>query len=236
MGTTVHMLSGGAAQGLTDALAAEMSALGVDLQARFGAVGVMLEQLNAGVPCDVFISTQAMLQGLAEQGRMQSLGIAPLGWVATGVAAKDGRKAGRAAPAVGDEAALRTALLAAAELHCPDTVRSTAGIHVAKVLHQLGLTQAMASRMREHPNGMTAMRALAASAEPSALGCTQITEILATPGVHYAGDLPGALGLKTLYCGGVLNGAAHREAAVQVLELLVGSGQAALRVRCGFAP
>ena len=228
---TLHLLSGGAAQGFTDAATDGLAVLGIRLQGTFGAVGAMQEKLLAGAPCDVFISTAAMLQDLAQQGRIDGASIRALGRVATGIAVK----AGRMAPTVTDAGSLRAALLAATEIHCPDTLRSTAGIHFAKVLQSLGVADALASRLQMHPNGMTAMRAVAASQEPLALGCTQITEILYTPGVQYVGDLPAGFALSTVYSAGVVAASAAGTAAGQCVQWLAGADAAELRRQSGFA-
>jgi molybdate transport system substrate-binding protein len=63
----------------------------------------------------------------------------------------------------------------------------------------LGVTDALIGRMREYPNGQTALTAMAAGQDANPLGCTQITEILNTAGVDYAGDLPAEHGLVTTY-------------------------------------
>lgn len=227
---TLQLLSGGAAQGLCDRLAGALTASGIRLSANFGAVGTMKDRLLAGEPCDVFISTEAMLRDLASQEIVDGASIRAIGHVATGI----GARTGDAVPGVGDADALRRALLAAGEIHCPDTAKATAGIHFARVLAQLGIADAVASRLRTHPNGMTAMRAVAASSVAGALGCTQITEILATPGIAYAGDLPGTLALDTVYAAGVTRHSAQAGVGQALVALLSAPEQAALRSACGF--
>ena len=108
-----------------------------------------------------------------------------IGTVATAIAVRSGDPA----PAVGDAAELRAALLAADEICLPDPRQATAGIHFAGVLDRLGIAAEVAPRLRPFPNGMTAMRALAASTAARPIGCTQVTEIVATPGVT-AGRAP----------------------------------------------
>ena len=107
----------------------------------------------------------------------------------TGVAVR----AGDPAPAVGDAAGLRAALLAADAIYFPDPKLATAGIHFAKVLERLGIGADVAARLQPHPNGATAMRALAQSGAARPIGCTQVTEILSTPGVTLVGPLPEGL-------------------------------------------
>ena len=58
-------------------------------------------------------------------------------------------------------------------------------------------------RLRPYPNGATAMRALAGARRTSPIGCTQVTEILNTPGVALVGPLPKQFELATVYTAGV---------------------------------
>ena len=82
---------------------------------------------------------------------------------------------------------LRAAFLAADAIFVPDIKASTAGIHVAKVLQQLGIAGEVEARLRIYPNGATAMRHLAASDAARPVGCTQSTEIISTEGVDAVG-------------------------------------------------
>ena len=68
MAGQLHLLSGGAAQGLVaqlqDRFAAESD---LRIHATFGAVGVMRDKLLAGEPCDVVILTQALIEQLRSE-------------------------------------------------------------------------------------------------------------------------------------------------------------------------
>ena len=94
-------------------------------------------------------------------------------------------------------------LLAADAIFVPDTKASTAGIHVAKVLAQLGIADEVAARLKIFPNGATAMRELAASDARRPIGCTQSTEIISTNGVMLSGSLPPGCELATMYTAGI---------------------------------
>jgi molybdate transport system substrate-binding protein len=228
----LHFLSGGAAQGLVQALQADFEAAGGPrLQGRFGAVGAMQEALLAGTePCDLFISTHKMVQELLAAGRLRAGSAAPLGRVHTGVAVA----AGEADPAIGTPDELRSTLAAATALYFPDPERATAGIHFAKVLAELGLAEQTLPRWRTCPNGATAMREMAAGGPAGAVGCTQVSEILITPGVRLVGALPRQFELATLYTAAVTAGARQPEAAAHFISLLISPAQRAQRERCGL--
>jgi molybdate transport system substrate-binding protein len=230
MNDTVNVLCAGAAQGIVKALHARFEReTGAHLQARFGAVGAMKEALLAGEPCDVMIVTDAMVVALQSAGDLGIQPRAPLGRVRTGLAVRSGA----ALPDVASPDALQRALLAASAIYFPDPQRATAGIHFASVLDRLGIAAAVAGRIRTFPNGATSMRELAASA-PGAIGCTQITEILYTPGIVLVGPLPDAFELATVYTAAVSAHAAQPVLAQNFIRLLAGQATREMRAEGGF--
>ena len=225
------LLCAGAVKGLVAALEARFLAThGVAIEGRFGAVGAMREALLRGAPCDAMIVTAAMLAELRRQGAIAERPFAAIGEVRTGVAAR----AGETLPRIESAAALKAAFLAASALYVPDTIRSTAGKHVVAVLERLGIAADLAQRLSVRPNGATAMRALAEAGPPGALGCTQVTEILYTPGLTLAGALPKPFGLSTVYAAGVARDAAEPALAASFIDLLSGESSAAERRAGGF--
>ena len=229
--SNLNILSGGAAQGLVGSLAPRFKQLtGFDISGEFGAVGAMAEKLRQGTPTDIVILTAAIVKKLAEEHRVDPGSIADVGLVETAVAVR----AGDPKVTVGDEAGLRAALLAADAIFVPDIQASTAGIHVAKVLQRLGIAEQVASRLKIHPNGATAMRHLAASDALRPIGCTQSTEIISTPGVVLSGSLPPGYELATMYTAAVTTQAAHADQAQALIGLLTAAGHRGLRERAGF--
>jgi molybdate transport system substrate-binding protein len=227
----VHVLSGGAAQGVVRALQPGFEAGGcAQLRATFGAVGAMKEKLLAGEPCDVLILTQALIAELEASGHVASGSAAPLGRVRTGIAVKSGE----ARPDVSDPGSLRAALLGASGIYFPDPQRATAGIHFISVLKRLGILAEVEPALRPFPNGATAMSQMAQANEPRLLGCTQVTEILYTPGVTLVAALPAEFELATVYTAAVCSRAAQPDLAQRLVSLLSGAGSGALRVEGGF--
>jgi molybdate transport system substrate-binding protein len=227
----LRVLGAGAAQGLVDALREEFRLRnGAGIDGTFGAVGALVEKLRGGERCDAVILTAAMIADLETDGRVLAGSSAPLGRVRTGVAVR----AGDALPGIADRDQLAATLLAASALYVPDTVRSTAGIHVAGVLKRLGIYDDVGPRLSLHPNGATAMRALAASSAAGVLGCTQITEIRYTPGVALVGPLPAEFELATVYSVAVCADAREPELARHFAELLSGAIALPLRGNAGF--
>jgi molybdate transport system substrate-binding protein len=229
----LQLLCAGAVQGLVRALEVRWrEATGAPIVGRFGAVGAMKDALLAGAPCDVLVVTDAMLRELGDAGAVDRPSIRAIGRVRTGVAARSGE----AIPALRTPDALKAALLAAPAIYVPDTVKSTAGAHVVAVLERLGIGPAVAARLAVFPNGATAMKALAEQGAPGALGCTQVTEILCTPGLALAGALPDPLGLATVYGAGTARNATDAALAARFIDLLCGDAAETQRRAGGFEP
>jgi molybdate transport system substrate-binding protein len=229
--TALNILSGGAAQGLVASLVSKFKQLtGFEIQGEFGAVGAMAEKLRKGMPADIVVLTAKMIADLAGENLIVRASISDIGLVETAVAVR----AGDSLVTVNDAAALRAAFLAADAIFVPDTKVSTAGIHVAKVLRQLGIAENVAARLKIFPNGATAMRHLAASDALRPIGCTQSTEIISTAGVTLSGSLPPGCELSTVYTAAVTTRAAAARQAQSLIDLLIGAEQHDARERAGF--
>ncbi len=232
MARVCFILSAGAAKAVVSSMQpAFESQNGATLHATFGAVGAMREKFLAGDPCDVLVLSAVLLDALAQEGKVDRATRVSLGRVGTGIAVR----AGAALPPIGDGAALKATLLAATALYLPDPERATAGIHCIDVLKRLDVLEVMRPRLRPYPNGAAAMAALAADAQQeNPLGCTQVTEILYTPGVALAGKLPAGFELSTEYAAAVTTGARDRDLARRFVAELGGVTTATVRRAGGF--
>ena len=229
----MHLLSAGAVRGLAEAVRPAFEAASkARVEAVYGAVVAMRERLDAGAPCDVLVLTAAMIAALGKEGRIDAATAAPLGRVPTAIAVP----AGDPVPAVSDGPALAAALRAASAIHFPDPARATAGIHFVQVLERLGVRAEVEARLRPFPNGAAAMSALAQVPGTGAIGCTQATEILYTPGVQLVAALPPEFALSTVYCAAAASGALDPALARRFVEALTGDASAALRRDGGFEP
>ncbi|SEM70026.1 molybdate ABC transporter substrate-binding protein [Palleronia pelagia] len=229
MDMALRILSGGAANGLVNALRAPFRAeTGLEIEGDFGAVGGMRDRIEGGERIDLAILTRAAIDALVAAGKLDGASVADLGGVDTGVAVR----AGTDHPSIADGAALARLFSGADGLFCPDTQKATAGIHFAAVLKELGLADA--DTLKEYPNGQTAMAAMAKSDLTSPVGCTQVTEILNTEGVDYVGALPPPHDLSTTYTAAVAVNAMQPEAARALIAQLIDPARAELRRSVGF--
>ncbi len=230
-GMKLRLVSGGAAHGLVAALADEFrAATGCEIAGEFGAVGAMKDKLVTGAHADLVILTAEAITDLEAKGLVIAGSAIDLGTVHTGIAARTGDPI----PAIDTATGLRDALRAADAIYFPDPARATAGIHFEKVLRQLGIAAEVAPRIRAFPNGAAAMTALAAQHGGRPIGCTQLTEILGTPGVELAGNLPHEFELVTIYTAAVATGAALPEQARHLANLLASDAAITHREQAGF--
>lgn len=228
---TLRILSGGAAEGLVEALRPAFEAVtGCTIDGVFGAVGAMKGRLLSGEPADLVILSRALIEELALVGHVAAGSAKDIGSVATAIAVR--RR--DISPAVGNAKELRASLRVADEIHFPDPALATAGIHFAKVLDDLGIRDEVAGRLRPAPNGAAAMSALAASTRRHPIGCTQVTEILATEGIRLVAVLPPGCELVTTYTCAVTAHAAAPDAATSLIALLTGASERHTRSRLGF--
>jgi len=81
-----------------------------------------------------------------------------------------------------------------------------------------------------------AMKAMGLSKDPQAIGCTQVTEILSTPGVQLVGDLPKAHELATVYTAVLAKRARQVEMAQALIAHMASPSLSDLRAELGFLP
>ena len=229
----VRVLSGGAAQGLVNALAGQFKAqTGCDIDGAFMPVGGVWGNLVTGRFADLLIVTRELVEGACREWVVPGTAV-DIGTVQTGVAVRSGDPA----LPLNNSADLHGALLAADEIYLPDPGYATAGIHFLKVLDRLALRAKLttAQRLRTfETGGAAAMRGLAAATGQRLIGCTQVTEILVTPGVMLVGSLPKGFELATVYTAAVCTRAALPEQAHALAALLAGEEAREARQRVGF--
>ena len=227
----LHLLSGGAAQGLVTHLQDSFKAQHLSsISGTFGAVGMMKSALLAGAQCDVVILTDKLIAELMASGHLLPGSAKNVGVVKTGVAVKSGDKT----VDVSTPEKLKATLQAAKGIYFPDPIKATAGIHVMKVLKALDLDLELAHKLHPHANGATAMKAMAEAEANGFVGCTQITEIVYTQGVDLVAPLPKEFELATTYTAAVCATSAQPESAAALITLMASTDTAALRLTCGF--
>jgi molybdate transport system substrate-binding protein len=200
MPSTLRILSAGAAQAVVEQIISAFKRdTGTQITADFGAVGAMKTRVVANEPVDVIVLSRALIDELVTQRYVSASSVCDLGTVGTGVAVR----AGTPLPDVSNAEVLRASILAAKVIACPDPAIATAGKIVVRLMQSLGVADEVKTRLRFFPNGYAAMKWLAQSSGSHEIGITQNTEILPNKGVSYAGPLPDAFQMKTVYSVGI---------------------------------
>lgn len=227
---SLHVLSAGAAQSVVNQVIAAMTRDGgMAIAAEFGAVGAIKAKALDGVPADVLVLTDGMIDELIASGFL-----APrrhdLGRVGTGVAVREGV----VAPDVADAGALRDTLRLASKIVFPDPSIATAGRIVMKCLDELDLDGELAGRLRFFPNGNAAMTWLAKYGDAHTIGITQNTEILPVAGVRYVAPLPEEFQMKAMYAAGRVAKCANVAAAEGFIACLTAPAARPMLQAAGF--
>jgi len=143
--------------------------------------------LQGGEQGDVVMSTAQALKDLAKSGQVAGT-IREVGSMGVGVAVKKGAPK----PDIHDTAAFKASMLKASSIMFADPAKGgQSGIHVAKVLAQLGIDKDLQPRLQLRDRGPDGLKEVAAGTIEVGLG--QISEILANPDVEFVGPLPGPI-------------------------------------------
>ena len=209
----IRVYSGGAPQAALKPLAAAFEqATGSTLAFTFDGVAAIRQRLGSGEKADLILLPAPMLEAMGTAllaGSRTLLARSPIG-----VAVRKGTTE----PAVSTPDALRKTLLAARSIAYSDPKLAPSGIHLTKVLANLGIAEAVQSKttLRTPFDGGVA---LVASGEAE-IGLYLVAEIQAVEGVALAGVLPAELQSYVIYAGAVAARSPVQDAALAFLKFL----------------
>jgi len=227
----IRILSAGAAQAVVEKISESYTRdTGYEVKGEFSAVGAIKQRVLDGAAADVILLTAVLIDELISAGQVVAGTRADLGKVGTGVAVR----AGTPPLDVSNAQSLRSSLLAATRIVCPDPAVATAGKVVMQALERMGISGQAKPKLQYFPNGYAAMKWLAESRGRNEVGITQITEILANNGVTYAGPLPGDLQSKTVYSAGVAARAAEATAGRGFISRLTSAAAKDVLATAGY--
>lgn len=170
-GNQLKVLSGGAVKRGVARVATEFERqTGTRVAVEFATAPEIRKRVAAGETADVFVVPPAVMDEFQKQGAILPDGRGLVGRSRVGVVVH----AEAAAPALGDTAAFKRALLEATAV-----VYNTAssGLYCAKLMERLGLAGELGSRIVVVDTGAAIMEAVAAR-PPGAIGLAQISEVM----------------------------------------------------------
>jgi molybdate transport system substrate-binding protein len=197
---------------------------GVPFTIEFAATIPAVERLLGGESADLVILTQEGVQQLADKGRVQMRKDLVLSQV--GIAVADD------APlpilkTMDDFVALLKSTPSIAY-----TARGASGLHMAKVIEDLGLTELVHPKVTLVPEGFTGTLLLKGEV---AVAVQQISE-LKLAGATNIVPLPDAIQSRTIFTTAILSGTPRAEAAAKIVAILASPDAAKAYVRSGVEP
>jgi molybdate transport system substrate-binding protein len=188
---------------------------GHTLSLTFNTSKVLLQDLRGGAAPDVLIVTREGMDGLIAESLIAPGSDVPLAGSSVGIAVRKGAPK----PDISTPETFRHALLAARAISASDPAGGGAsGVHFESLLHRLGIADAVKPKTRYPPVGRyTAELLLTGEAD---LAVQQLSELGFVKGIDLVGPLPAALGLTTVFAGGIHARARQPEAARALLLFL----------------
>jgi molybdate transport system substrate-binding protein len=192
------------------------SASGYKIQVSIANAGEVASRVLAGEPADLVMTSSAGVKTLAKQNALVANEVV-IGKMRLGVAIKSGATA----PDLTSSEALRTLLLSAAKVAYIDpNGGGTSGPFFEKMFAALGIADAVHAKAVLCKTGLDIVSAVASG--KAAIGMTQASEIVGANGVAFAGDLPDAQNLTTVYSAAIATRSTNPKAASAFLAFVAG--------------
>ena len=229
MADEIRVMSGGAPKELFAHLTPKFEQqTGHKVRFAYVLIPALREKVAAGEKADVLVMPVSALEGFAKDGKVRADAIASFGTVAISVVVKEGA----AKPDISTVDKFREAMLAARSVVHATPGKTPSGIHMAKVLDQLGITDAIAKKVVHKP-------ALDGGAELVANGQAEIgiypaSEVVEVKGVAIVGPLPRGIDLTINYGGAAMTGTS--QAAADFVKFMAAPEHRADWKRAGFVP
>jgi molybdate transport system substrate-binding protein len=184
-------------------------------------------RVRAGEPFDLVVLASTVMEQLEAEGHVAAA--SRMAFAISGIAMAVA--AGMPRPAVGDEEAVKNAILGARKV-CYSTGPS--GDHLKRLWERWGIADSMAARAVQAPSGVP-VGALLARGEAD-LGFQQLSELMNVPGVEILGPLPPAIQTVTVFSAGVSRASSQPDEARALIAYLTSAEAAEVKRRHGMEP
>jgi molybdate transport system substrate-binding protein len=181
----------------------------------YGTMGAITDWMRGGEEADLVISSAQSIATLLGEGKIETGSQTRISKVGVGIVVP----VGTAIPAVVSVEDLGRALLAAKTVVYADPSRGgAAGIHIARVIQQLGVAEQVKPKIKLGAGGDVTEVTVAQG--EGTLGMTQVSEIVGKPGAVFVGPFPEKIQNYTVFAAGRPIGAKQREAVTAFLDFL----------------
>lgn len=231
------VLSAGAMRSVLQALAPSFEGgAGRHLAVTYGTAGDVEKRLAAGEVFDVAIATKPRLDRLEAAGTIVRGSVAVIGRSPLALAVRHGAPK----PDIGSVDAFKQAMLAAKSIAYTDPASGgTSGIHMAQVMRDLGIADAVKAKtvLVKGQAGAPPAVGEAVAHGDAEIGLQPISELANVPGIDIVGPIPAPLQTPDLtYAVGLPAKGDSRDAGDALIGLLTGPAGAAVVKAKGLVP
>jgi molybdate transport system substrate-binding protein len=181
----------------------------------WGTAPMLVNRIEGGESADVLILSRAGMDSLIKQGKVAAGSDVMLAGSGVAIAVK----AGAPKPDISTPDALKQALLNCKTIaYSEPSAGGASGVYFAKLLEQMGITEAMKPKTKYPPaGGFSATLLMTGEAE---LAVQQKPELLHVAGAEIVGFLPGDLNMVTEFAVGITPGCKHADAGKALIAFL----------------
>jgi molybdate transport system substrate-binding protein len=214
----IRVLSAAAMQSVFKEIAGEFErSSGHKLTIAYGTIGGVNERVLKGEAADVVIGSTLIMPALVKEGKIRPDSLVTVCKTGIGLVVRSGASK----PPMSSVEDFKQAVLAAKVLVYADPVRGgAAGVHIGRVLRDLGLADQLKSSIKLGAGGDVTEVTIAQG--DGALGITQISEIVGKPSARFVGPMPDELQNYTVFVAGTPENAKAPDAATAFVRFLSG--------------
>ncbi len=227
----VKVLSGGAPKDvflqLTPAFERQS---GHKMDFTFAVLSVLRDKIAAGEKADVLVQPTYILDDNVKSGLARAEHRAVLGLVSINAVVRTGAPL----PDLSTPEAVKQAMLNSRAIALATPGVTPSGTHMAKVIDQLGIAEAMKGKVIHRP-ALEGGVQLVASGEAE-IGFYPKSEVITIDGLTLAGALPAAIQLTTIYGAAVATSSAAPDAAAEFIAFMTDSRNRPAWAKAGFDP
>src|SRR5215475_13880180 len=214
--TEIRVLSAAAMQSVFKVISGELERQsGVKLVMTYATMGAITDRVLAGETADLIIGSTQSMERLAKEGKINPSTRVTFARVGIGAVVPTGSPK----VSIGAAEELRRALLAAQTVvYASPAGGGAAGIHIARVIEKLGISEQLKPKTRFGAGGDVTEVTLAQGV--GTLGMTQVSEIVNKVGAEFVGPFPDELQNYTGITLGIPTGLARSRAVTALMEFL----------------
>lgn len=217
---------------LEDLLPGFEKANGQKVEASYGASAQLTKRLMDGEAADAVVLTRPGIEEMIKVGKVVAGSGLDVASSQTMVAVKQGTPR----PDISTAEKFKQALLAAKSIAYSGPGSGASGAHIAKVVEQLGIADAIRSKTVLGPGGPAGLIGNYLVRGEAEIGMQQDSELMAVPGVDIIGPMPPGLELTTWFVFGIHTGAGEATAGRALGQFMLSPAAKAVMKSKGLTP